>query len=457
MQDIQTRYEKIFKKVKSVGQEQVLQFWPQLRDDGRQRLLDQLDTLDFDRIEQLVNNCVIKPAPFKLPATLEPAPCYPAEAIEHQQSQLYRRAWQTGEQALADGKVCAFTVAGGMGTRLGFNGPKGCFRISPVKNKTLFELFAEYIGHCKRRYNPQIRWFIMTSRDNHQVTVEFFQQNEFFGLPADHVMFFEQALMPAFGADGKLLLDRKDSLALSPDGHGGSLRALRKSGALDQMSMLGIEHVSYFQIDNPLVRPLDPHFIGLHIIAESEMSSKSIPKAHDKEKVGVFAKGDGKLMVVEYSDLPDELAVARNADGTRTFDAGSIAIHLISRRFVERITEGDLQLPYHRAVKKVAFVDDDGERIEPIEPNGIKLEQFVFDAIALAENPIVVETIRAEEFSPVKNASGADSEQTCRRDLNARAVRWLERAGIFVSDDPNCPVEISPTRAIFADDLKFNT
>jgi UDP-N-acetylglucosamine/UDP-N-acetylgalactosamine diphosphorylase len=187
------------------------------------------------------------------------------------------------------------------------------------------------------------------------------------------------------------------------------------------------------------------------------MSSKSLAKADDLEKVGNFVIGDGKLMVIEYSDLPDTLAHAKNADGSRKFDAGSIAIHILSRKFVERITEGDLKLPYHRAVKKVPYVDNKGQQIKPTEPNAVKLEQFIFDAIPMAKNSIVFQTKREEEFSPVKNAEGVDSAQTCRRDLVARAARWLEKANIVVQRNtdgqPASALEISPLRAIFPQDL----
>ncbi len=451
MQDIQGRYEKVLSAAREVGQEHILRFWDELSEAERVGLLDQLEVLDFHRIDSLVKTNVVKAAPFELPECIEPAPCHPSTPKNDEQANLYDRAWQIGERAICDGKVCAFTVAGGMGTRLGFDGPKGTYRIGPVTGKTLFQLFAEYIGNCRKRYGADIRWYIMTSQANHAETLEFFEENAYFGLPAAAVVCFQQGMMPAFGADGKMLLDSKGSLALSPDGHGGSLRALRKSGAIDRMKADGVEYISYFQVDNPLVRCIDPHFVGLHILAGSEMSSKSLPKAEDKEKVGNFVIGDGRVMVIEYSDFPDDLAEAKNADKTRMFDAGSIAIHVISRAFVERITEGDLQLPYHRAEKKVAFVNDAGQRVEPETSNGVKLEQFVFDAVPLAENSIVVQTVRAEEFSPVKNATGVDSAESSRRDMIARTARWLDAAGISIGQ--GSVVEVSPLRAIFPDDL----
>jgi UDP-N-acetylglucosamine/UDP-N-acetylgalactosamine diphosphorylase len=458
MQKNQSTYEKLFEQAKKHNQGHLFAFWDKLDESQQTQLLMQIGELDFDRLDAMIQANVISAAPFPMPNKIEPAFFYPAEPKTDKHRHEYQRAWEVGENALRAGKVCAFTVAGGAGTRLGFDGPKGMFKISPVLNKPLFQMFAEYILNCKKRYNPDLRWYLMTSTTNHQQTIQFFKDNSFFGLNPAHVVFFQQGMMPAFATDGKILLDSPSSLSLSPDGHGGSLRALRKSGALDDMRRLGIEYISYFQVDNPLVRCLDPLFIGLHIQCGSEMSSKSLSKAHDLEKVGNFVIGDDKLMVIEYSDLPDELAHAKNTDGTRKFDAGSIAIHILSRAFVERITEGDLKLPYHRAVKKVPYVDSTGNRFKPAEPNAVKLEQFVFDAIPLAQNSIVLQTRREEEFSPVKNAEGSDSPETCRRDLSARAARWLEHMDVQVQcDDKGYPtgmLEISPLRAIFESDLK---
>ncbi len=451
--NLQAKYQELYSRAEKFGQQHIFRFWDELNEQQKANLLEQVSKLNFEKLNELVEKCVLNHQPFKLPDNIEPADFFPAEPKNKQQEEEYKQAWETGEQALKRGKVCAFTVAGGAGTRLGFDGPKGTFPISPIKNKTLFQIFAETIKHCQNRYNPNIRWYIMTSVANHKQTIDFFEQNNYFELPKHQVKFFEQGTMPAFSKDGKLLLAEKDSLALSPDGHGGSLRAMKKSGALKEMRELGIEYISYFQVDNPLVKCLDPLFIGLHILHKSEMSSKSLAKNDDLEKVGNFVIGDGKLMVIEYSDLPDELAHAKNPDGSRKFNAGSIAIHILSRNFIERITEGELQLPYHRAIKKVTFIDDNGRKIKPEEPNAIKLEQFVFDAIPLAKNAIVLQTKREEEFSPVKNADGNDSPATCKRDMIARAKRWMEQADIY-SDD-KAIVEISPLRAIFADDLKL--
>jgi UDP-N-acetylglucosamine/UDP-N-acetylgalactosamine diphosphorylase len=374
--------------------------------------------------------------------------------------EIYTRARHAGEQAICAGRVAAFMVAGGQGTRLGFEGPKGTYRISPIRQAPLFQLFAESLLGVQRRYRCRPRWYIMTSRTNHAETIEFFAQHDFFGLSPDDLMFFPQHQMPAFLPDGRIALAEKHRVALSPDGHGGSLRALAESGALADMRRRGIDTISYFQVDNPLVRTIDPLFIGLHLLTDSEMSSKAVHKASDTERVGVFCLADGRLTVIEYSDLPGELARAKNPDGTRRFDAGSIAVHILNREFVERLTTpgATIQLPWHRADKKVAVVDEQGQLVTPQSPNAVKLEMFVFDAIPLARNPLVLYTRREEEFSPVKNAAGDDSPATTRRNLIRRAARWLEACGVTVprgpDGEPAQPIEISPALALDADDLR---
>ena len=300
----------------------------------------------------------------------------------------------------------------------------------------------------------------MTSDTNDAATRAFFDKHDYFGLDRALVRFFPQGMMPAFDKGGDLLLAAKDSLALSADGHGGSFRALRKSGALDDLKARGVEHLSYFQVDNPIVKVIDPLFVGLHDLTGSEMSSKTIAKASALEKVGNFCVGDGKTRVIEYSDLPESLAQQTDSNGVRTFDAGSIAIHALRVSFVDRLTApgSDLNLIWHRADKKVPYVDDAGTPEKPTEINAVKLEQFVFDAIPLGRNALVYTTRREDEFSPVKNAEGNDRPATCRRDQTRLYARWLEAAGVAVprKDDgePDCTLEISPLFASNAEELK---
>ena len=442
-------------KLASANQSHLLTYWDGLSANQQAELAADIEAIPLDRIEQLQSvvrgnahdpsNEDIEMTP---PAVIDKSDVSP-DLIRH------------GESLIAAGKVAPFTVAGGQGTRLGFDGPKGAFKISPIKNKSLFELFADQIRATEKRYDVALSWYIMTSPINHADTAMYFKTNAYFGLSAERVKFFQQGMMPSFSADGKILLAEKHRVALSPDGHGGSLLALAQSGMLQDMANKGIDHISYFQVDNPLVHCIDPAFVGLHDQSGSDMSSKSLSKADDFEKVGNFVMVGDKLRVIEYSNMPDEIAKARNADGSRKYDAGSIAIHLIRRDFVERLTadRASFGLPWHRALKKVPHVDpSSGALVNPDKPNAVKLESFIFDALPLASKPLVLQVERADEFSPVKNADGVDSVATARRDISRRAAHWLLCAGVDVNRDehgnPVAPCEISALAALDATELK---
>lgn len=444
-------------RLSRIGQAQVYKFFDSLPSNERAQLEQQLMSLDLEQLPGLIDGYVKNKPKVELPAKIEPVTVYPRTPTAELKD-LYEKALARGHELLKQGKVAAFLVAGGQGTRLGYDGPKGEYPVTPLKNKPLFQVFAEQLLAHSRNSGKSIPWYIMTSDVNDLPTKAFFTRHDYFGYNPDDVRFFQQGMMPAFNMNGEMLLAAKDSLALSPDGHGGSLRALRKSGALDDMKKRGVEHLSYFQVDNPIVHCVDPLFIGLHDLTKSEMSSKTIPKAGPLEKVGNFCIGDGKMQVIEYSDLPEELAKKTNPDGSLMFNAGSIAIHAIRVSFIDRLTGGgSLKLIWHRAEKKVPYIDATGRLVKPETPNAVKLEQFVFDAITMAENPMVYATDRAEEFSPVKNAEGSDSPATCRRDQVRRYSKWLRSAGVSVpmkDGEPDCTLEISPLFAVDAAQLK---
>lgn len=438
----------------NAGQGHVFRWFEQLGPAEQQALLDQASQIDLAEIDHLVATLVRDSHGTGLDLDgIEPAP-----SISLPRHGGDPKAWEearsTGEQALRDGRVAAFTVAGGQGTRLGFDAPKGTYPASPVRQATLFQIFAEKILAARQRTGTPIPWYIMTSTLNHADTEAFFRQHDYFGLGADSVSFFRQGLMPAVTLDGKIILESKSSIAMTPDGHGGSLRALVRSGATRSMAEQGIDIISYFQVDNPLVVCIDPAFIGFHLLARSEMSSKMLPKAFPKEKVGNFCRQHGKTLVIEYSDMPDSLCEQRDATGQLCFNAGSIAIHILDRAFVDRMGGGsaDTGLPFHRADKKIATIDEQGQPLKPAQPNGVKFEMFVFDALPFAQNPIIIETAREDDFSPVKNAEGIDSPQTSRDDQLRQAARWLKAAGEELACDetglPALSIEISP---LFAD------
>ena len=445
----------LIESFRAAGQGQVFAFFDALSPSQQENLLAQAREIDLEELAKLERTLVageksdldfsaLVPAPF------EPLPEHGGDAA------AWRSARETGEAALGAGRVAAFTVAGGQGTRLGYDGPKGTFPVTPITKQSLFEVFAHKIRATGERYGQPLHWFIMTSHLNHQATEAFFREHEFFGLDENRVHFFRQGRMPAVDFAGKILLSAPDQIALSPDGHGGSLRALEKSGSLDLMEREGADVLSYFQVDNPLVRCVDPEFIGFHLQRGSEMSSKMLPKAFPEEKLGHFCLLDGRLVVVEYSDLPAEMQRERDENGRLRFVAGSIAIHLLDRDFVRRMAGG--ALPFHRADKKIPTIDSNGDPVKPEVPNGIKFETFVFDALPFAANPLVIETSRDDEFAPVKNAEGADSPASSRADQLKLWTRWAKAAGAQIQTDENgvpaVTFEVAPGFALDAESFR---
>ncbi|NOY79048.1 MAG: UDPGP type 1 family protein [Calditrichaeota bacterium] len=452
MQDWKTLKESFEK----AGQGHVFRFWDDLTEKEQKRFLEQLKKIDLDLINHLVETFIRNPRPRRFDGELEPPQTIPIPKTKAEIARA-REAKKIGEEALRSGKVGLILVAGGQGTRLGYPGPKGMFPITPVKNKSLFQWHAEKIRALEKRYGVELPWYIMTSESNDQPTREFFEANNYFGLKASQIVFFVQDMLPAVDKEGRILLDEKGHVFTSPNGHGGTLLALYESGALEDMKRRGVEQLFYFQVDNVLVKIADPIFLGYHIQQNAEMSSKVVPKRDPFEKLGVIGIYNGKLSVVEYSDLSEEDMLARNPDGTLKYNAGSIAIHFFRRDFLEAETEKGFKLPYHVAHKKIPYLDETGRRIEPDAPNGYKFETFIFDALRDTTSSVVMEVVREEEFSPVKNKEGEDSPQTARRDLTDLFGRWLEKAGVKIPRDEFNHVigaiEISPLFALDEEEL----
>jgi UDP-N-acetylglucosamine/UDP-N-acetylgalactosamine diphosphorylase len=448
-------------RLSRVGQEHLLRWWDELDSDSQGRLADEVEAIDFDELDGLFHQLVHDEA------TVTPARVAPVEVDRLPRTDGERVARRhvaaIGEAALDAGEVAVVIVAGGSGTRLGFEGPKGTYPIAPVSASTLFQIHAEKVLALSKRHRRTIPLYIMTSPENNAVTAKFFQEHGNFGL--NHVRFFVQGQMPAVDREsGKVLLASQGQVALSPDGHGGTLYALASPGVdgspscLDEMKTLGVRTLFYFQVDNPMVKIADPAFVGLHRQNDAEMSFKVIEKVAPDEKLGVIVQVDGKPQVIEYSDLPDELAELREPDGSLQLWAGSIAVHALERSFVERLVEGDVRLPFHRAIKKVTFVEETGEILKPDAPNAVKFERFIFDALPLASRFALVETDRAVEFEPLKNATGPDSPATVRQRMSDQFADWLEAAGATVErrNDGSVPfgIEISPLYALDAAELK---
>ena len=355
-------------RLRAMGQEHLLRFADELSGPARAKLEAQVAGLDFELLAQLWRKSL------QASAKLDPAAIAPIDVVRiprtDAERSAQRAAREAGLEAIGAGKVAALLVAGGQGTRLGFEHPKGMFPIGPVRKTTLFQIFAEAVLAWSRYAGRPIPWCVMTSPTNHAETVGFFEKHAHFGLEPQQVRFFTQGTMPAVDRrTGRVLLADKGEVFASPDGHGGTLTALRASGVLDQLAELGVELISYFQVDNPLVKAIDPVFIGHHLLKGAEASIKVVAKRDWSEKVGVVARYQALPSVIEYSDLPDELAQRTDSAGALKLWAGSIAVHVFGRPFLERITAGKLTLPFHLAIKKVPYVDEGGKHVEPAEPN----------------------------------------------------------------------------------------
>jgi UDP-N-acetylglucosamine/UDP-N-acetylgalactosamine diphosphorylase len=439
----------------SIGQDQVFRFWKELNLREKEYLLQSLKEISTEECETAWNDMQADQTRVTKPET----PNF-IEAINPICTSL-KKYRERGEDLLSLGRVAAFTVAGGQGTRLGHSGPKGTYICTPLQKISLFEHFAKSLKFFSQRYGKQPWWFIMTSQENHEETLKFFSGMNFFGLERERVKFFKQGMMPVFDLQGKILLKEKHQILMSPNGHGGSFRALLDSGALKIMEAEGIDYISYFQVDNPMVYCLDPAFIGLHQYEKSEMSSKAVQKINANERVGTLLKLNNQLHVVEYSDIPTKISEERAQDGTLRFRLGSIAIHLLNRNFVQRVAEARKsktnRLIYHGALKAVHHIDATGNQMKSSTPNALKAETFVFDALPLAENPLVLEIERSEEFAPIKNASGSDSLESSHELQLARAQKWLKP---FYPQTVPQKVEISasfaPTMPHFVEKMSTN-
>ncbi len=438
--------------LKQHDQSHVLQFLERLDSAQRDGLLNQVAGLDWVTLARI--RAMLKHTPSDGAAVpvsgIEPAPVVSLSADK----QAEPRA--TGEKALGSGQVGVILVAGGQGTRLGYDGPKGTYRLAPLSNVSLFEIHARKILALERRYGAPIPFYIMTSEGNDAATRSFFDENKFFGLSRERVKFFVQGTLPAFWPDGRIVLESPGKLFAAPDGHGGILAALDRRGMLADMQARGVKTLFYFQVDNPMVAIADPVFIGVHLQHASEMSLKVCAKRDPAEGLGVVVVREGRQAVVEYTELTDAQKSARRANGDLVFKFGSVAIHLFSLSFLQR--EAAAGLPLHQAHKKVGFCDEAGTLVKPAKANAYKFEKFIFDALPDARTAVILEFAREDEFAPVKNAEGDDSPETSRLALMEKFARWMSSCGVLVPRDAAGRLvhrlEIDPVYANSPEELK---
>ena len=430
------------------NQSHLLRFWDKLDKAAQAALLKQIAALDFASIGRM--QAMLK----NKDAAAAGGEIRPAQVVELDPA-ARKRAVARGEEELRSGRVGAVLVAGGQGSRLGFEGPKGAFPIGPVTNAVLFHFHVRKVLALARRFNVSLPLYIMVSDANHAATRACFEEHNFFGMKPADVFFFEQGMWPALDAGGQIILDAPGHVFQSPDGHGGTLSALVASGALADMEKRGLRTIFYFQVDNPMVEVADPAFLGVHLLEQAEISLKVCAKRDPQEGLGVVVERGGRCAMVEYSELTNEQKNQRTAGGDLYFKFGSVAIHVFSLPFLKQ--EAHAALPLHVAHKKVPVCGDDGKTATPGKPNGYKFEKFIFDVLPDAKKVVNLAFDRREEFSPVKNAAGDDSPATTRRDLSAKWARWLKAVGVAVPEDdagyPLAPIEIDPCLALDPADL----
>lgn len=440
-------------RLAAAGQSHVLAFWDELTDPQRAALTAQLEAIDLPLVARLFGSSDAKQDWAALAARAVPPPAVRRAAPDF--AARTAQATSAGTAALAAGKVGGILVAGGQGSRLGFAHPKGLFPIGPVSGASLFAVLLEKVLATSRRYGAAVPLYLMTSPATHEKTVAFLAEQRYFGLPPEDVRVFCQGTMPAVDAvSGKLLLADKGNLALGPDGHGGMLAALAGSGALADIARRGVEHLFYWQVDNPLTTVCDPAFIGHHLVADAEYTLQVVAKRDPRENLGSVVVIDGELRCIEYSDLnplDDALVCKRAADGVPIFWAGSIAVHVFAAAFLARMAAAAGGLPFHVARKSVSHIDAAGRPVEPAGKNAIKFERFIFDLLPAARRALAVEVDPTETFAPVKNslAEPVDNPATVQAQMMALHRRWLRSAGARVADD--VPVEVSPLFALDAE------
>lgn len=404
-----TRLGEVKAILKKYGQEHLLNHYDKLDEKKQVELLSQIENIDFELVNNLYNSTKQKPSTGNDKIT-------PIDYLDKfKLKDQYKYYEAIGKKAIKEGKLAAVTMAGGQGTRLGHNGPKGTYDIGLDSHKSLFELLCDNLKEEGKRYGAIIPWFIMTSKQNNKETIEFFEKHKFFGYQKNkNIFFFEQGELPMMDTEGKILIGEDGLIKLGADGHGGIYESLVKTKMTNKMRELGVEWVFIGGVDNCLVKMVDPVLMGIAIDKKVTVACKSVVKANPHEKVGVFCRRNGKPNVIEYSEITDEMAEATDKNGELLYGESHILCNLFSIDAIERM--GAEPLPYHVAFKKAKYIDKDGNLIEPDSPNAYKFEAFLFDAFGEVDDMAVLRVKREEEFAPVKNAdsAGVDCPKTAR-------------------------------------------
>lgn len=404
--------EEAISKLKKYNQEHILKY--DLNNKQQEELEKQIENIDFEQLKSLYEStkeekCIEEKKIEHIPYTDK------TKLMKEEQLSLF----EIGEQVIKQGHYAVITMAGGQGTRLGHNGPKGTYALDTINGKKyIFEIIIDRLKKAEKQYNVTIPWYVMTSKENHQDTILFLEKNNYFGYNKDKIKFFKQGELPLIDTQGKIILDENAKIKEAADGNGGIYEALSKSGMLQELKQNQIEWIFISGIDNILSNFVDPILLGLTIKENNVIASKSVAKANPQEKVGVFCKMNGKPKIIEYIDLPEEMAEELDENGELMYGEVNIGTYLYNRSVLENLANA--KLPYHAAFKKSGYLNANGKFIEPDEPNVFKFETFIFDAFTRYDDMTIMRVKREDEFAPVKNRTGNDSPETAVKLYNEK-------------------------------------
>ena len=398
----------IIATLKMYNQEHVIKLLEELNGEQKRNLINQIEKIDFHQLQELYDNTkkeiIIKEN------KIEPLPYIDKSKLSKNEKEELE---SLGEEVIRKGEYAVVTMAGGQGTRLGHSGPKGTFKLDVYgKGKYLFEILAENLKEANSKYETIIPWYIMTSKQNNDETIEFMKKHNYFGYNPKNVHFFAQSELPLMDTDGKLLIGKDMKIKEASDGNGGTYSSLRASGALAEMKENGIKWIFIGGVDNVLLKMADTVLLGMAIKKGVQIASKSVVKANPHERVGVFGKMNGHPKVIEYTELPEKMAEEMDNNGELKYGESHIMCNLYTIEAIEKISKETLI--YHSALKKNSYINEEGKEIIPTEPNAYKFESFIFDAFELFDDIAILRGKRKEDFAPVKNKEGVDSPKTAK-------------------------------------------
>ena len=405
-------YNEAKKLLENYSQQHILKYYDSLSEKGQQRLLDQIAGIDFSCLKALNNKETATRG------TLSPLGAVEIKEIEQRKQEFIK----TGIEAIKNCKVGAVLLAGGQGTRLGSDKPKGMYNIGVHKDLFIFEQLINNLKAVADKANAAVPLYIMTSDKNHEDTVNFFQEKNFFGYPENFIQFFKQEMAPSVDYNGKIYMEDESTISLSPNGNGGWFSSMKKAGLLSDLHQKGIEWLNVFAVDNVLQKIADPAFVGATILSGCECGAKVVKKADSYEKVGVLCLEDNRPSIVEYYEMSKEMAETTDANGELMYRFGVILNYLFNVKKLEDIVDKRMQI--HVVEKKIPYMNEQGEKVEPEKPNGYKFELLVLDMIHLMDDCLSYEVVRQNEFAPIKNKTGIDSVESARELLKQNGIEF---------------------------------